>query len=46
MNIADIIEKCGRCHPDDTAFIEVKPVSGARDQITWARFDERTNRGT
>jgi acyl-CoA synthetase (AMP-forming)/AMP-acid ligase II len=44
MNIADIIEKWDRCHPDDTAFIEVKPVSGVRDHITWAQFDERTNR--
>lgn len=44
MNIADIVAKWGRCTPNDTAFIEVRPVSEQRNQVSWGQVDERTNR--
>ncbi|MBA4417751.1 MAG: AMP-dependent synthetase [Syntrophus sp. (in: bacteria)] len=44
MNIMDIVAKWARNKPDDAAFVEVRPVSGTRDQVSWAQFDERTNR--
>ena len=44
MNIAEVVAKWGHCRPSDTAFVEVRPISGARDQMSWAQFDERTNR--
>jgi len=44
MNIVELVEKWGRSTPGDTAFVEIKPVSGVRDQISWGQFDERTNR--
>jgi acyl-CoA synthetase (AMP-forming)/AMP-acid ligase II len=30
--------------PSASAFIEVKPVTGAREEISWAQFEDRTNR--
>ncbi len=44
MNIVDVIAKQARLYPNDPAFVEVKPVSGVREQIRWADFEERTNR--
>jgi len=44
MNIVDIVQKWSRCHPNETAFVEVRPISGVRYQISWAQFEERTNR--
>lgn len=44
MNLVDIIDRNGRFYTDDTAYIEVRPVSKARKEITWGRFSERVNR--
>jgi acyl-CoA synthetase (AMP-forming)/AMP-acid ligase II len=42
--MAEVVAKWGRCRPEATAFVEVRPISGARNQVSWAQFDERTNR--
>jgi acyl-CoA synthetase (AMP-forming)/AMP-acid ligase II len=44
MNITDIISKNARMHPDDTAFVEVRPVTRLRKAISWAQFDDRISR--
>jgi acyl-CoA synthetase (AMP-forming)/AMP-acid ligase II len=44
MNIVDVIAKYARVTPDAPALVEIKPVSGARQEISWAQLDERTNR--
>ncbi len=44
MNMVDIVAKWSRIQPNQLAFVEVRPVSGTRDQISWALLDERTNR--
>ncbi len=44
MNLLDIIAKNSRTYPDETAFVEVKPVTKARKEISWRRFEERVNK--
>jgi len=44
MNIVDLVYRNGRLYPDDIAFVERRPVSGKRLEITWKEFNERTNR--
>jgi long-chain acyl-CoA synthetase len=44
MNIVDAIRKFGRISPSALAFIEVRPVTGSREEMTWAQFEERTER--
>ena len=44
MNIVELVEKWGRSTPDDTAFVEIKPISGERNQVSWGQFNERINR--
>ena len=44
MNLLDIIAKNSRIYPDETAFVEVRPVTKARKEISWRRFEERVNR--
>lgn len=44
MNMVDIVAKWARMQPNNPAFVEVRPVSGTRGQISWAQLDERTNR--
>ena len=44
MNLVTIIQRNGRHYPNDTAFIEVRPVSNVRKAITWGQFSERINR--
>ncbi len=44
MNIVDSIRKFGRITPSALAFIEVRPVSGSREEMTWAQFEERTEK--
>ncbi len=44
MNIVDSIRKFGRISPSALAFIEVRPVTGTREEMTWAQFEERTER--
>ncbi len=43
MNTVDLVIRNARIYPDDTAFVEVRPLSKARIEITWKQFDERTN---
>jgi acyl-CoA synthetase (AMP-forming)/AMP-acid ligase II len=43
MNIVDLVYRNRRVWPDDTAFVEIKPVSKQRTEISWKEFDERTN---
>jgi acyl-CoA synthetase (AMP-forming)/AMP-acid ligase II len=44
MTIIDILTKNARMYPNDPAFVELKPVTGSRKEISWAQFHERTNR--
>jgi acyl-CoA synthetase (AMP-forming)/AMP-acid ligase II len=44
MIISDLVARNARQCPDHIAFVEVRPVSRGREETTWARFDERTNR--
>jgi len=43
MNIVDLVYRNRRIYPDDTAFVEIRPVSKQRRVISWKQFDERTN---
>lgn len=44
MTVVDLVAKNARMCPDSIAFVEVKPVSKAREDITWGKFNERINR--
>ncbi len=44
MNSIDIITKNARLYRDETAFVEVRPVTKARKAIRWGEFGERVNR--
>ncbi len=44
MNIVDVIAKQARFFPEEPAFVEVRPVSGVRREISWKLFHERVNR--
>ncbi len=44
MNLIDIIAKNSRIYPNETAFVEVRPVTKVRKEIQWGRFEERVNR--
>jgi long-chain acyl-CoA synthetase len=44
MNLVNIIQRNGRYYSNDTAFIEVRPVSNVRKAIAWGQFSERVNR--
>ncbi|HUL22064.1 MAG TPA: class I adenylate-forming enzyme family protein, partial [Thermodesulfobacteriota bacterium] len=44
MNITDLASRNARQHPDQIAFVEVRPLSKVRKVISWALFEERTNR--
>jgi len=44
MNLLDIIAKNSRVYPDESAFVELKPVTKARKEISWRRFEERVNK--
>ncbi|HEY3278198.1 MAG TPA: AMP-binding protein [Syntrophorhabdaceae bacterium] len=43
MNIVDLVYRNGRIYPDETAFVEIRPVSKKKIETTWARFNDRTN---
>lgn len=43
MNIVDLVEKHARVTPDATAYVEIRPVSNVRREISWLGFQERTN---
>jgi len=44
MNLIDVITKFAHLSPGRTSFIEVRPLSGVRLEISWAQFHDRTNR--
>ena len=44
MNITDLVSRNARQYPDQIAFVEVRPLSKGRKEISWALFEERTNR--
>jgi len=44
MNLTDILEKNSRIYPDETALVEVRPVTKGRREIRWREFEERVNR--
>ena len=44
MNLIDVIAKFARLSPKSPAFVEVRPLSGLRQEITWEAFHDRTNR--
>jgi acyl-CoA synthetase (AMP-forming)/AMP-acid ligase II len=44
MNLLDIIAKNSRVYPDETAFVELRPVTKARKEVSWRRFEGRVNK--
>lgn len=44
MNLIDIISKNSRIYPSETAFVELKPVTKVRKEISWNRFEERVTK--
>ncbi len=44
VNIVDLVEKNAHLYPDETAYIEIRPLTKVRKEISWTRFHERTNR--
>ena len=44
MNIVDLVEKNALLYPDDTAYVEIRPLSNRRKAVTWREFQARTNR--
>jgi long-chain acyl-CoA synthetase len=44
MHIIDLVYRNARDYADETALVEIRPVSKARLEITWKEFNERTNR--
>ncbi len=44
MNLVDLVYRNGRLYAEETAFVEIRPVSKVRVEIDWGQFDERTNR--
>lgn len=44
MHIVDLVYRNARDYADETAFVEIRPVSKERLEITWKEFNERTNR--
>jgi acyl-CoA synthetase (AMP-forming)/AMP-acid ligase II len=44
MNICEMLARNARTFPDQIALIERTPSRGLRTSITWAQFDEKTNR--
>jgi acyl-CoA synthetase (AMP-forming)/AMP-acid ligase II len=43
VNIVDLVYRNARIYPDETAFVEIRPVSKIKKVISWKQFDERTN---
>jgi long-chain acyl-CoA synthetase len=43
MTVVDLVARNARTYPDSVAFVEVKPVSKVRKEITWAKFNEHMN---
>ncbi len=43
MNLVDVVAKFAHTRPNETAFVEVRPVTAARHEVSWRRLDERSN---
>jgi acyl-CoA synthetase (AMP-forming)/AMP-acid ligase II len=43
MTVVDLVARNARIYPDSVAFVEVRPVSKVRKEITWATFNEHMN---
>jgi len=44
MTVVDLVARNARMYPNGIAFVEIKPVSNARREITWGGFNEEMNR--
>ena len=44
MNLIDCVYRNARLYPDETAFVEVRPVSKVKLRRSWKEFNEQTNR--
>lgn len=44
MTISEMLARNRRMYPNDTAFIEIRPSAGIRQEVNWKTFDERVNR--
>lgn len=44
MTVVDLVARNARMYPDNVAFVEARPVSNTRSEITWSAFNERMNR--
>jgi long-chain acyl-CoA synthetase len=44
MNLIDVVAKFAHLSPREKAFVEVRPQSGLRREISWEEFHARTNR--
>ena len=44
MNLLDVVDKFAHLSPQSPVFVEVRPVSGHRSEISWAEFQDRTDR--
>jgi acyl-CoA synthetase (AMP-forming)/AMP-acid ligase II len=44
VTVVDLVARNARLFPDSIAFVEVRPVSKVRKEITWASFNERMHK--
>ncbi len=44
MTVVDLVARNNRMYPNSIAYVEVRPVSKTRKEITWAGFNEKMNR--
>lgn len=44
ITVVDLVARNNRMYPDSIAYVEVRPVSKIRKEITWAGFNEKMNR--
>jgi len=44
MTVVDLVRRNSRIYPDRVAFVEVRPLSNVRKEITWSGFNERMSR--
>ena len=44
MTVVDLVARNARMYPDGIAYVEVRPISKGRTEITWRAFNERMNR--
>ena len=44
VSVVDLVAKNARFFPDSAAFVEVRPLSRKRKEVTWSVFSKRVNR--